>query len=414
MIQVNIVGGGIAGLHTGIEVVKRGYSCCIIDEYTCGGRVQTYHNKDLNLQWENGAGRISTAHKMVLSYIKKYNLTVIPLSSEIDYINQTIHKNPFFTMQHAFLEPLESLDPDVLATKTLKQIIGSIIPNTDFIKAFPYYAEISVLRADVALESFKGEIGSHDGFVICKEGLSALIDNMKKEFVSYGGIIAENMHVNSVESVNNMTYLHSIHRIQKTRHIFYAPIAILAIPSTALTKLIRIPAITNITKHLESVPLLRIYMVFDEPWFAGLNSTVVAGPIRYIIPISKRVIMISYTEGPYATKWKNMGENAAKTEILKEVRQLFPDRTIPEPVFFKMHWWSTGCTYWTPGKYDVEEASVSILCPKKGIFVCGESYAVEQSWMESALEHADLLWYHREFNAALKGLKGLKDPNKRP
>jgi hypothetical protein len=34
--------------------------------------------------------------------------------------------------------------------------------------------------------------------------------------------------------------------------------------------------------------------------------------------------------------------------------------------------------------------------------------------MESALEHADLLWYHREFNAAFKGLKGLKDPNKRP
>jgi hypothetical protein len=29
--------------------------------------------------------------------------------------------------------------------------------------------------------------------------------------------------------------------------------------------------------------------------------------------------------------------------------------------------------------------------------VCGESYAIKQCWMESALEHAELLWSHQAF-----------------
>ena len=65
--QAIVVGGGVAGLHTGIKLAKQGIICCIIDEYTCGGRVQTYHHEDL--QWENGAGRISSKHKHTLSYM---------------------------------------------------------------------------------------------------------------------------------------------------------------------------------------------------------------------------------------------------------------------------------------------------------------------------------------------------------
>ena len=90
MYQTVVVGGGIAGLHTGIEIAKRGISCCIIDEYNCGGRIQTYYNSNLGVQWENGAGRISTKHKMVLHYLKKYGLTFVPISSEINYLSKIL------------------------------------------------------------------------------------------------------------------------------------------------------------------------------------------------------------------------------------------------------------------------------------------------------------------------------------
>lgn len=404
MYQTVVVGGGIAGLHTGIEIAKRGISCCIIDEYKCGGRIQTYHNSDLGVQWENGAGRISTKHKMVLHYLKKYGLTFVPISSEINYLSkQGMTRNMFFILLSAFLKPLRSLSPEVLSTRTLQSILDEVIPNAkDFYTAFPYYAEIFVLRADVALDAFAGEMGSHHGFGICKEGLSTLIYHMIEEFLSHGGHIMENTHVDTVESVNKLTFLHTRDRINGTRGGFSTPICILAIPATALGKVLQIPSVTAVTRHLQSVPLLRIYMVFHNEWFHDLPSTVVDGPIRYIIPISKSVVMISYTEGPYATHWMNMKDDDVQREVLQEIRRVFPNRLIPPPIFFKMHRWREGCTYWLPGRYIVEEASLSILHPKRGIFVCGESYAVQQSWMESALEHANLLWSHPAFLQALQ------------
>ena len=395
---IMIVGGGVAGLHVGIYLAKRNISSCIIDEYHCGGRVQTYRINDH--QWENGAGRISADHRHTLAYLKKYDLTCIPLPTEIDYItkNGIIIENPFFTLQKPFLELLRSLPPSVLATKTIKEILHEVMPHeTDFYNAFPYYAEMATLRADLALESFENEMGTHKGFFVCKEGLSELIDNMKAEYLTFGGVIKENMRVESVETVNDYTYLHGKNRITHDPFSVSTRLCILAIPSNALDKLIKIPAVTSVTKHLTMVPLLRIYMVFKKSWFADLKSTVVNGPIRYIIPINETTIMISYTEGPYATHWMKMDPKVVCRSILDEIRRLFPDRNIPHPEIFKMHPWSTGCTYWQPGNYDVDELSYKILNPKKGIFVCGESYARKQCWIESALEHASMLLKHPEF-----------------
>jgi hypothetical protein len=312
-------------------------------------------------------------------------------------------RNLFFVLMDSFLKPLRSLPPDVLATRTLQSILDEVMPNAkQFYTAFPYYAEICVLRADIALDAFAGEMGSHHGFGICKEGMSSLVHRMMEEFLSLGGHIIEDTHVESVESVNKLTFLHTRNRLNGKHGGCYTPVCILAIPANALGKILQIPAVTSVVRHLQSVPLLRMYMVFHNEWFTDLPSTVVDSPIRYIIPISKNVVMISYTEGPYATHWMNMKDDDVQRLVLQEIRRLFPGRLIPPPIFFKMHRWREGCTYWLPGRYSVEEASLSILHPKQGIFVCGESYAIQQSWMESALEHANLLWSHPAFLQAMQ------------
>jgi phytoene dehydrogenase-like protein len=430
--QAIVVGGGVAGLHTGIKLAKKGIICCIIDEYTCGGRVQTYRNGDL--KWENGAGRISSKHKHTLSYIKKYGLTLIPLPDKIDYLSTKLEPNPFFDLQ-SYLEPLRSLPPDTLATHTLHDIMDKVIPNArEFYTAFPYYAEMSVMRADLALQSFAKEMGSHHGFYVCKEGLSAMIDGMKQEFQELGGTILENTHVESVESVNHLIYVHCTSNGQQI--FIRAPMCILAVQRDALVNLLNIPVVRSVTSKLKMVPLLRIYAVFAEshsdspnslvgktptkisdktpatnwkPWFADLKSTVVDSPIRYIIPINDRTIMISYTEGPYATHWMSMKLDKREHEVMKEIRRLFPDRTIPDPVFFKCHYWKMGCTYWLPSKpsniYSVEEESYKIMNPKQNIYVTGESFAVHQCWTESALTHAEQLETHPEFVKSVKALK---------
>ncbi len=108
--------------------------------------------------------------------------------------------------------------------------------------------------------------------------------------------------------------------------------------------------------------------------------------------------MTSYTDAHDTKKYIDLLKQSPKRlehQILKDLRTLFPERTIPDPLFFKAHPWYDGCTYWLPGSYDPEEESERILNPLPNrwdhLYVCGESYSLRQAWMEGALEHAELL-----------------------
>ena len=173
--------------------------------------------------------------------------------------------------------------------------------------------------------------------------------------------------------------------------------------------------------------MLRTYAVFKthngKSWFSGMAKEVVPGPIRFFIPMdeSKGLAMISYTEGRDARYWMDIkSEKRREKEMMRELRELYKDKEIPDPLFVKFHGWETGCTYWTPargaaatvkehwktGDYQAEEESEKSLQPLGGLslYVCSESFSAQQcglpaagprasrvgqSWMESGLEQAD-------------------------
>jgi hypothetical protein len=140
-------------------------------------------------------------------------------------------------------------------------------------------------------------------------------------------------------------------------------------------------------------PLLRTYGVFRNPWFEGMPRTITDSPLRHIIPIDERTIMTSYTDADDTIRLKKIydkgGDDALSQYIVTELRELFPDRDIETPIFFKSHYWKYGCSYWLPGLYDPKEESDAIMSPFPNVFVCGESYSLKQAWVEGALEHAE-------------------------
>ena len=112
--------------------------------------------------------------------------------------------------------------------------------------------------------------------------------------------------------------------------------------------------------------------------------------------------MISYMEGPDTDHWSRIPKEDLTKELMKEVRRLFPHLAIPEPTVVKRYPWAQGCSYWLPGDYDVEEESHASLQPYPQIplFLAGESFAVKQCWMESALHQADQLLSLPSFSAS--------------
>jgi monoamine oxidase len=118
--------------------------------------------------------------------------------------------------------------------------------------------------------------------------------------------------------------------------------------------------------------------------------------------------MITYTDGDDAHFWMNKNPKQVPDLVMKRIRGLFPELTIPDPLFFKMHPWKQGCTYWKPGKYSAEDESRTSLQPMPkdipGLFLCGESFSLQQCWMEGAVEQAEQMMKHAAFQRVLKSV----------
>ena len=409
--DVVIVGAGIAGLRTGIWLLEHGIRCVILEKYNyIGGRIVTYHKSIPGVgkvRWENGAGRISTRHTKVLGLLKHYGLHTYPISGESGYMNEpgVLQPNRFSALCSIFLDPLRQLPADVLQTHTLRQVSEMVFGSAktrEFYSQFPYFSEVHTARADSALLAFSNEMSSMDGFVGCAEGMSALIDGMVAEFKKLGGVIELNQEVVSVLSPV----------VRCKNGVFFAPVCVMALHSEAMKQIHGVSHLPVLQKLVMN-PLLRMYAVFPvkkgKAWFADFPKIVTDDRIRFIIPISERTIMISYTDGNDARFWMREDPKEVEKIVMRHIRSLFPNCDVPDPIFFKTHPWTYGCTYWKPGRYDVIEESRRSIHPDPsgmpGLFVCGESFSVEPCWIESAIDQADQMLGSAAWKAAVRALK---------
>ena len=393
-----IVGGGAAGLFCGVELLKREPkpTICIIESYTkVGGRVSTHHDKrhGVQYQWENGAGRVAESHVMVKDLMKRYDLHKAPIGNGAT--NWYDGPNPFYSLISTYLAPLAALPEATLKKMTVAKLLEDIHgpeKAKDFYLLFPYWAEMQVLRADLALQGFLDIFGGKEEFFVIKEGFQAITDGLAKEFVEAGGIIQLNVEVQDVKETRT-----GVQVLLKDGEL-HADKCILALPSYALKALPSIEPKMPILKHMVMCPLLRIYAVFPvhkgHSWFSDLPSTVVHNKLRYIIPVdsTKGIIMISYTDGDDAYNWiqilNKKGIKEVQKQIMSLIRHTFPHRSIPEPHQFKAYPWIHGCSYWTSGNYDPATLLEKSYHVSPNIYACSESLSMKQAWVESALESA--------------------------
>lgn len=410
-----VIGTGVAGLYATLELLKARPSLKVaLYERTryIGGRAHTFHKTLPNgkkLQWEAGGARISDAHHRLHALLKKYKLHTYPIKGTVNYVptyGAAPEPNVFEPMIPIVLESLRSLPPKTLATSTIRELMVKIhgaAKTDEILDRFPYRAELRVMRADEGLALFEHEMRSQEGYSVCAEGLSALTEAMANDLTKRGAKLHTRTTLVDFEQPDPKGPVTL--RLKPTEHPPFevqATRVILAVPVPALSRLLPFKG-HPLLKMLEMRPLLRFYGVFPASkakpaWFEGLPRIVTPTPIRYMIPGSAEsgVVQMSYTDSmdttPIAALIHSKGKDAAAKYIVKELRGLFPDRVIPDPIFIEAHLWDDGVTYWMPGDYDPATESRKALHPlpetAPAVYLCGESYSVRQGWIEGALEHA--------------------------
>ena len=400
-----IVGAGLAGLTVGLESLKKNpdLKVIILEKYDyVGGRVYTHHQGKLS--WEAGAGRIGDAQISIHGLVKRYGLSTYPIgpSDGSTYIRDGVAgPNSFTDLLATYVLPLAALPSSVQESHTLADLLEKIHGHAaayTFWNMFPYWAEIHTLRADLAIHSFMTEFGKDAEYSVIKGGFSQIPEGLATDFKRLGG------------KIQFKTTVQSIHRDGKDLVIesIKGQACVLALPSVAL-KHIDYPGTIPALPHLVMKPLVRMYAVFKKKeWLQDLTKIVCDKQIRYIIPVSAEagIIMISYTDGADAAYWieynKVHGLKGVQKAIMKEIRQLLPDKDIGEPITFTIHPWSNGCSYWLPGHYSPEAMIRNSMCFAPGLFVCGESFSMRQAWVEGALESAEQLLGTAEFQKQIK------------
>lgn len=405
MYDVIIIGGGAAGLYCALHLSKK-HNILLLDERNyLGGRIHS-HRKP---QYEIGAARFHKKQKHLCNLIKKYKLTPYKLPDNSDYLDKIhgyipVGKDFFHTVIKDVLNKSKSLSKSYLQNITFKQLCEKYYNHQDIsfiINVFGYRCEFMQLSAYEGCNTFSRDFIGNKYYILA-EGLSTLCNKMEENIIKNKGSLLCN------KCVTNVTRNHEIFCVEvNNKQIYKSNKVIFAIKPHQMKEFSLLQPIHH---HLKSVfpgKLLRIYAVFprkdNKVWFNDLNRTTTNSFLRHIIPISKEsgLIMISYTDGldvkpflksPYVLK----DDNVIEKMVLAEVRALFSEVTIPNPTYFKSHFWSHGAHFWKVG-YDSDKIIKEMINPLKNVYTCGEGFSKKQAWIEGALESAQLVINNSEW-----------------
>lgn len=398
--DVIIIGGGISGINTALKLSKSQKVLLLDERNYWGGRISSKYAP----YYERGAARFSNKHKLLNKLIHKYNLNKIALPQSIDYLYDNNGNVKLFSDSHKTLDNYfqqivsksKYYSKNKLKSMTLFEFMNLCNDEEEsqnIVNMFGYFSEIKRMNAYDALNTFKNDFVNVQYYIL-EKGLTELCKLMIQEIRYHGCICKNNNFVVDVKKKQNFFQVLTSSEEFQTKNVVFA------IKGEQLKQFSILRTIHKYTECVLNSELLRIYAKYPirqkGVWFKNIKRTTTNSFLRQIIPINYQdgLIMVSYTDGKDVCAFKDKNERLLKESKIKdkvhmELNRLF-DNKVPQPTYFKVHYWNVGAHHWKPG-CDSDLLAQKIVNPMRNIYICGEAFSQKQAWIEGALETSEIV-----------------------
>jgi monoamine oxidase len=244
-------------------------------------------------------------------------------------------------------------------------------------------------------------------------GMESIPRSLAERFERAGGVIWLDHEVTSIEMTDGGVALQFSNgrSIQAVRVVVTTPVPaveLLARSSPAL----RHPRFRQALAAVEGFPAMKLYLWYDQPWWrpsvSGIRS-VTDLPVRKVFylddgPHGPAALLAMYTDAKDVEPWLDLADGtsggapappAMLGEVRRYLREMHPESTVPEPIGSAlMHWGAdpaeVGWHFWRSGVVSDEVLELAPQPePSLPIYLAGEAFSRQQSWVEGALEAAD-------------------------
>lgn len=247
-------------------------------------------------------------------------------------------------------------------------------------------------------------------------GMDRIPADLASRFQRRGGIIRLGYELAAIQAAGDRQRLRFANGSSLT-----ASRLVLAIPKPALSLLTRTspvlgsPVFMRLFDSVEAFPAMKLYLRYDRPWWRpavrGIRTTTDL-PLRKVFyldsdPDGPAALLAMYTDGRHVGPWLDLAGGVSQgssappsmlAEVGRMLRAIHPEiGPIPDPVGSAlMHWGSDpheiGWTFWRAGSVSDELIALAPRPdPSIAIHLAGETFSRSQSWVEGALESAELV-----------------------
>jgi hypothetical protein len=404
--DVIIVGAGLSGLYSAYNIKKLQPNTKLLvlesnKQPYIGGRIGNDIFYGENIVVGAGVGRKDT-DKLLIKLLKELDIKYVPFTVEMNYSNKLINYGHYIDIKHC-LDELRRNYTKIGKNVTFKKFATEHLGKKEY-KNFVISSGYSDYEnEDVYEVLYHYQMDDNaPGWTGMQIQWSSLISKLC-DTIGTKNIIAstkvENIHnIYKSETTNNNNTgccLFEIKTSSKQHPVFYSEKVIIATRISTVQKLL--PKM-KIYKQIHGQPFLYIYAKFDKKSSDIMSRivpvyTIVTGFLQKLIPFSKSVYMIAYSDNKNAEilqKYKeNTPKNRAFFEKLLEETFGLKNHTL-KILAIKDYYWTIGTHYFEPlnlTKYKTREEFINkAQHPEPGMLVVGEAISRRQGWTEGALE----------------------------